>query len=300
MLRKSRIALAVVTFSAAFPFLQPLRAFACGGENAVTGEAVQCAVIAVATGNLGNEGGSGQAEGGIQNSSGGGGASCSFQGKAIPCSGQEGWWNAQHQCYASLPEASLPYDDAGDYLFKCVAPDGGGSFFVGPLSSAGPAAPPPPPDPEELAQMAIKSMELRPIQIGMAPPLGAGKVGVVGLPTWMWVADPGPSTTGPNVKTATVRGYSVTATATLSDITWDMGDGESVSCRAGTPYQPSYGRASSPDCGYTYSTSGGYTVRATSHWTVTWTGMGQQGTVPITVNQEAQLTEVELQAIGQR
>ena len=46
--------------------------------------------------------------------------------------------------------------------------------------------------------------------------------------------------------------------------------------------------------------SGNYTVTATSHWDVAWSGLGQQGNIPVTLTQTTQLTEVELQAIGQR
>lgn len=211
------------------------------------------------------------------------------------------WYSASNDCYASLPAGSLPQPD-GNYLWACIDGSGsGGRFFLAPLTAAGAAAPPPPPDPAVLAQTAVNQMGLRSIGVGMAPPPGAGKVGVIGLPTWMWVADPGPSTTGPQTRTASERGYTVTATATLTDITWSMGDGGSVVCHgASTPYNSSYGRRPSPDCGYTYTKSGDYTVTATSHWQVAWEGIGQSGVIPLQFVSTEQVTQAELQAIGQR
>lgn len=237
-------------------------------------------------------------------SGGGGGGKCvdSSLGQEVPCTSNGGWWSSETNCYLYLPPGSMPIDAANNYIWVC---QGQGSIVqktvIAPLSAAGPVAPPPPPDPRDVAQLAIKSMALHAIKIGMAPPPGQGNVGVIGLPTWMWVADPGASTTGPNTKTASIRGYSVTATARLTDITWNMGDGQTVVCNGpGTPYQASNGKSPSPDCGHTYSRSGNYTVTATSHWDVAWSGLGQQGNIPVTLTQTTQLTEVELQAIGQR
>jgi hypothetical protein len=102
----------------------------------------------------------------------------------------------------------------------------------------------------------------------------------------MWARTPDPHSYGPITATASAGGTTVTATARIFRITWDMGDGATVVCRsAGTPYRPSYGREDSPDCGHTYTTSssgqpsGKYTVTATSDWVVTWAGAGQTGTI---------------------
>lgn len=228
----------------------------------------------------------------------GGSASCTYKGEDIPCSANGGSWNSKHQCYASLPDDATPYNNSDEYLWVCISPEGGASAFVAPLNEATVI---PPPDPRELAQQAISQMGLRHIGVGMAPPPGAGNVGVIGLPTWMWVADPGPQTTGPQTQSASLRGFTVTATATLADITWSMGDGTTVVCHgAGTPYDPSYGARPSPDCGHTYTKSGDYTVTATSHWTVAWEGIGENGVIPLTFTTSTTVTEAELQAIGQQ
>ena len=78
----------------------------------------------------------------------------------------------------------------------------------------------------------------------------------------------------------------ITATANVQKVTWQMGDGTTVECRtAGTPYKAAYGKKSSPDCGHVYTKSsagvpgGTYTVTATSSWVITWAGAGQTGTI---------------------
>ena len=65
-----------------------------------------------------------------------------------------------------------------------------------------------------------------------------------------------------------------------------MGDGSKVVCHtAGTPYQASYGKKASPDCGHVYTKSSAgqpgdqFTVTAISDWVVTWAGAGQTGTI---------------------
>ncbi|MDC5698064.1 hypothetical protein OO014_12415 [Intrasporangium calvum] len=162
---------------------------------------------------------------------------------------------------------------------------------------AGPAAPP---DPRVLAQSAIAQMRLKAVSIGIVPEPVAGRIGIIGMPTWMWVQDPGPSTLGPITRTASAGGFSVTAVAKADRIVWQMGDGSVVTCRgAGTPYADSFGRQPSPDCGHTYTRQGAYTVRATSHWTVDWSGMGLSGTIPLNFTQTTTITMGEAQVLSQ-
>lgn len=83
----------------------------------------------------------------------------------------------------------------------------------------------------------------------------------------------------------------MTATAKVKKIVWKMGDGTSVSCMgAGTPYKDSFGKKSSPTCGHTYTRQGRYTVTATSYWVVAWAGIGQAGTIPLTLSESANIT----------
>ena len=158
----------------------------------------------------------------------------------------------------------------------------------------------PPPDPRLLAQSAILSMDLHAIRIGIVPEDKPDRVGVIGLPTWMWVADRGQSTWGPITRSASERGYSVSATAKVDRVVWSMGDGATVVCRKpGTAYADRFGKRSSPDCGHTYGRQGRYTVRATSYWVVDWAGMGQSGTIRFDLTEDTQIVMGEVQVLTQ-
>ncbi|MGW6564957.1 ATP/GTP-binding protein [Streptomyces sp. NPDC054975] len=158
-------------------------------------------------------------------------------------------------------------------------------------------------DPVVLAQQAVDQMVLRGPQIGITPKPG-GK-GVVGMPVYMWTAT-GPETYGPNVASASAGGITVTATAKVDRIVWQMGDGKTVTCTtAGTPYKPEYGKNPSPDCGYRYSApsstthSGKYHVTATSTWTIDWEATsGQTGQLTETRSSAVDIAVVEVQVLN--
>ncbi|WP_406088249.1 ATP/GTP-binding protein [Streptomyces virginiae] len=148
-------------------------------------------------------------------------------------------------------------------------------------------------DPAVVARQAVDKMRLRPPAIGITP--NPGGKGVVGMPVYMWT-ETGPETYGPNVASASIGPVSVTATARVSKIVWNMGDGKTVTCTsAGTPYKSEYGKNPSPDCGHRYDKpssttgSGTYHVTATSTWSIDWqvTGGAQGG----------QLSEVRTSAV---
>ncbi|HPU03702.1 MAG TPA: hypothetical protein PLY47_07400, partial [Rhodoglobus sp.] len=142
------------------------------------------------------------------------------------------------------------------------------------------------PSPRDVAQIAIDDMALHAIDIGITPSPTAGRIGLVGMPVWMWAQSPDDHTYGPITATASAGGITITATATVRRVTWEMGDGTTVVCdSAGTPYKAKHGKQPSPDCGHVYDTSsagepgGTYTVTATSAWVITWAGAGQTGTI---------------------
>lgn len=157
-------------------------------------------------------------------------------------------------------------------------------------------------DPAVLAQRAVDKMRLRGPDIGIAPK--AGGHGLVGLPVWMWTAKTAEAY-GPNTATATAGAVTVTATAKVDQIVWDMGDGHSVTCTtAGTPYKSSYGKRSSPDCGYRYLRSSKdepgakYPVTATSTWTIDWRGAGQTGQLTQTRQSQTQVSIGQLKVLN--
>ncbi|WP_404348499.1 hypothetical protein LG324_13005 [Phycicoccus jejuensis] len=256
----------------------------------------------------GNEGGVGG--GGTP---GGGGSSdpakCTYtwggKKKEVPCSNDTGWWSQSQQAYCRAASPQPPADDPAweghtdGQVYECTRP-----INIGAIAAAvfyvWLAQPPAgaPPDPRALARTALARMNLRAGAIGIVPESAPGRVGLVGMPTWMWVADPGASTTGPITRSVSAGGYTVTATGWLQKIVWDMGDGQSVTCSgAGTQYQDRYGKQSSPTCGYTYTRQGRYTVTASSYWSVDWSGIGQSGSIPVTLSRTAQIAVGEVQVL---
>ena len=192
------------------------------------------------------------------------------------------------------------------WLMVCPPPPGFSRDWVARIFLANGADPPPgaPVDPRMLAEQAIAAMVMYAPQIGMAPPPGSAS-GLVGLPVWMWT-ERGEHTTGPTSESASAGGVTVTAVGEVSRIVWDMGDGNTVTCGAGTPY-PAGSEGESPDCGYTYATAsanhvpggGPWPITATSTWTITWSGGGQSGTEVLELSSRAELTVGELHVLNQ-
>lgn len=190
-----------------------------------------------------------------------------------------GYWVNGQSCYFQLAEPPPP---AGDPAWEGHNPDDGAVYdaycpnnpnmttqwFAQPPNGAAPAV-----DPEDLALQAVKKMTL--LGPDIASPRAAGKY-TVGVPMWMWV-NQSATTYGPNTASASAGAVTVTATAKVSKIVWQMGDGTTVTCNGpGTPYKASSGMAKSPTCGHVYATTsagepaGKYEVNATSTWTIDW------------------------------
>ncbi|MGW0651148.1 ATP/GTP-binding protein [Streptomyces umbrinus] len=159
-------------------------------------------------------------------------------------------------------------------------------------------------DPAQLAQEALDKMTLLGPDIQITPRPG-GK-GVVGMPVWMWTTQSA-ETYGPNSASASAGGITVTATAKVKRIVWDMGDGTTVTCTtAGTPYKAEFGKKDSPDCGTRYSDpsstqpGGRYHVTATSTWQVDWqvNGGGETGQLAATRNNAVDINIAEVQVLN--
>src|ERR671932_530617 len=204
----------------------------------------------------------------------------------VPCSHDGDPWVQDRQCYMHL---YTPQPDKSLKVWANHWPDGAIYYCYAPWRLVNEqvwlATPPQTPvDPELLAEEIVKQMALRKVDIGLAPKPGANSLGLVGVPVYMWVAQPSPQTIGPMSRSASAGGVTVTATARVQRFVWNMGDGRGVTCTGpGTPYSASFGFKPSPTCGYKYtSTSAGrpgdaYTVSATSYWRVVWTGGGENG-----------------------
>lgn len=221
---------------------------------------------------------------------------CTYGGTQVPCNADGYSWNASQMCYAQVADPQPAADDPAwegntdGVIIACVPPycvvEGVGNDDCYVDLYWAPGAPAAGPSPGELADRAVDSMNLHAIDIGIVPEPGPDSIGLVGMPVWMWAEDPGPSTTGPITASASAGGITVTATARLEEISWDMGDGTTVACAGpGTPYNANHGREPSPNCGHVYTTSSAgkpgdvFTVSASSDWVITWAGGGQSGNI---------------------
>lgn len=235
-------------------------------------------------------------------------STCSYQGQAVPCQSPQGWWSGGGDCigYVSLApgQAGAPpgsssnvgaWYQCSSYCNPAPGRDCGSATFWSNSPPAGVAQY----TPAQAAGMVVKLLTLSPVDIGMAPadkthaddPPGTApyRRTWVGIPVWLWVQNPGPTTWGPQTVTATYGGVTVTATATAGAVTWSSGDGQTADCGTGTAFDEAYWAdkpaQDSPTCGWRYQhisnaqPGGTFTVTATTDWTVHWTGGGQNGQI---------------------
>ena len=222
-------------------------------------------------------------------------------GAPIVCAREDGRWNAERSCYVqrSVPgtvTADSPLGDREGIAMQCTTLDGNSYLYLAPLGE------PAPPDPRVLAQTAISRMDLHAIRIGSFPQTlqrSPASLGVVGWNVWLWVDGASPETYGPVTKSAAVGGYTVTATAEVDEVLWDMGNGDTVTCGVGTPHATSSTKDSaSPDCGYRYARDGRYAITATTHWSISWAGIGQSGVIPLQLSTSGELAIAEIQVLN--
>jgi hypothetical protein len=236
---------------------------------------------------------------------------CTYRDRKVPCSSGFGGWSQPHQCYATpatpQPPKSDPvwggHDDGAVYacynpFHEAPSPDPIGSITYIWLPK-----PPLAVDPEVLARRAMATMGLRAIQVGLSVKDLPDRMIYVGAPVWMWTANPGVETLGPNTASASGGGITVTATARVEAIDWDMGDGGRVHCPGerrtrGTIYRRAFGVVDSPTCGYRYSQPAAQaTITATSHWVVDWAGGGQSGTITMDLERSTTRPVGEVQVL---
>lgn len=186
-------------------------------------------------------------------------------------------------------EPTVPGGPPAQHWVKitCRTGSGGLDSVWAPASATGDA--PGTVSPAVIAQSLLASMQLKPVSIGMAPPTRS----YVGIPVWMWADDPGRLDYGP----ATISAGGVSLTAKVTKVVWSMGDGTSVTCQKGSVWTRAAGGGKSPTCGHTYAKQGRLRVTATSYWVATWTGYGQSGTIPFTLQSSRQLEVGEIQVI---
>lgn len=155
------------------------------------------------------------------------------------------------------------------------------------------------PDPVAVARRSVANLSLKTVTPGSTP-LEPGSISIVGIPTWMWAENA--NALGTVTDTASVPGLSLTMTAKLSGVTWDMGDGTVIECEGtGTKWSPDLGTGDSPTCGHTYTTQGTRTVTSTAHWSVTWrASTGQTGVIDRDLASTSTIRVGEVQVINSK
>jgi len=159
--------------------------------------------------------------------------------------------------------------------------------------------PSPPPNPAVLGAEAVSQLTLpgaAPL-VGPDPSVNKWNMVAIGFPIWLW-------TEGQTQlrSSASVRGYTVSLVATRTLVQFSLGDGTTVSCSATAAYAQGAVKPGtpSPNCGHVYQLrpdSGHYRVAALATWNVTWSVLGQSGTIPVTKGASRQLRVGELQAV---
>lgn len=149
----------------------------------------------------------------------------------------------------------------------------------GPTAPAGAPAPARPSAPrvtrEQVGQRAVDQLKLTAPSVGSAPCTDEGCQGTVGVPVWLWVEDNDGGGLPGDSASASAGPFNVTATAKVSEVKWDLGDGQSTSCTtAGTEFTEGMAWGPSPDCGFPkgWQKKGSYTLTATYVWDVSWSG----------------------------
>ena len=128
-------------------------------------------------------------------------ATCTFtllgSPKDVPCSSDDGWWSQSQQAYCKAASPQPPLSDPAwggrteGQIYECTRPVTA-SGWLRPVFQIWLAQPPAgaPPDPASLAQQAIAGMNLKAVSIGIVPEPLPGRVGLVGMPVWMWDDQP--------------------------------------------------------------------------------------------------------------
>ncbi len=199
----------------------------------------------------------------------------------LPCVVDGGQWDESRLCYVAVavpqppPEHPIWAGRTNGTIYNCVQGNVSYPFWVPDEQ---------PPDPEAVARRLITEIEFAPVRIGTSPrTLGEGAefFTLVGWPNWLWVKDPNAATWGPISRSTTEAGYTISLTAVVTGVTWDMGNGDVVECGQGTRFRKREhtSRDVSPDCGYRYPQPGEYPLTVTSHWVITWSGVGKTGVI---------------------
>lgn len=226
---------------------------------------------------------------------------CTLDGATIPCTTSLGAWHSSRQCYVAPLATTPPFSDprweghTDGVIYSCADANNRLNLYT-----FWAATPPVRIDAEDLARQVRSTMQFTPVRIGIVPEPGPDSMGLVGLPTWLWVQNPGATTLGPQTRSLSSGGVTVTLTAKVKSTRWEMGDGGVVTCTtSGTPYEERFGMSPSPTCGYQYMRQGNFTVNALTNWEAMWrASTGEQGVFTWQVGSSTSISMGEAQVIN--
>lgn len=195
------------------------------------------------------------------------------------------------------------------YAVRCSVPqiDETTSHFEWIPAAAVTAGVPPVVDLSRLARRAEASIVLPKPTIGFDP----SPFSVVNIVTWLWID---PALWRERSATASILGVSATAVARPVSVTWQTGDGQTVTCAGpGAVYRIDVpADAQSTSCWHVYTESSAgqgpagdndaaFRLRATVNWAVTWSASGVTagGTLPaLTTTSSTSLRVEQIESIG--
>ncbi|HJE50788.1 MAG TPA: PKD domain-containing protein [Tessaracoccus flavescens] len=225
---------------------------------------------------------------------------CMFGTSEVSCGAGTQRWSHAAQAWCN-PSSAQP--TPGETLYRCTRPNGAlvpdaNLTFDRVLT---PAEAAPTVDPAAVARKILTQIQLEAIDIGIHPRGDSTRrMGYVGWNTWLWADSPDSRQWGSVSSSLAEGGVTVSLTATATSVHWDMGDGTSFTCDAGTPWSEARTggkNVKSPDCGHVYTKQGTYTVSATTEWDVQWQGGGASGTIPFSLTRTADVMVGELQSV---
>lgn len=215
------------------------------------------------------------------NTGGGGPAVCRDQdGREVPCTKNGlSWWGAPHWCYAEPQNPQNPpprgHKNENGQWWTCQLDSNGtsASFAVWwvPDGSA-------PVDPAAIAQQLRVSLPYELTDAKIAPPPTYHSY--ISYVNWLWVES---GQWHDVTASRSVGGATVTLTATPSYTSWDMGNGDTVSCVGpGREWAKGMPEDAPTNCSYAYDEmedpeGDTWTVTARINYTLAWTCRGNCG-----------------------
>lgn len=234
---------------------------------------------------------------------------CTFNGDPITCDTAIGSWSSYASAWCRPAPVQPDFSDpiwrghTDGTVYECVRPLRDGIPDPNSLALWWLPTAPEAPDPEDLARRLLASIEFQSPELGIFPRGDTMRtMGYVGWNAWLWAAPSSPLQWGPVTDSISEGGVTVTLTANVVRMVWDMGNGDTFACGMGTPWSSAATRGgrniASPTCGYMYEEDGIYTVTGTSEWDVDWSGGGRSGTIPLTLSRDVEVIVGELQSVN--